>query len=110
MGIEPFFARWPNACTKIPSENMIAAHRLFAAENYSCALYKGFERRLEAFFCLDGTKAGGGIKRAQGRLKRPCKRSSTPVFAIGGINALIGRFLGRMNKHSTPLCFKDYTD
>lgn len=46
---------------KVPSENMIAAHRLFAAENYSCALCKGFERRLEAFFCLDGqeTRRGG---------------------------------------------------
>ena len=95
---------------KVPSENMIAAHRLFAAENYSCALCKGFERRLEAFFCLDGQETAGGVKRAQGRLKRPCKRFSTPVFAIGGINALMGRFLSRMSKHSTLLCFKDYTD
>ncbi len=83
---------------KVPSENMIAAHRLFAAENYSCALCKGFERRLEAFFCLDGQGTAGGVKRAQGRLKRPCKRFSTPVFAIGGKNALIRRFLSRMSK------------
>ena len=49
----------PNACAKVPSENMIAAHRLFAAENYSCALYKGFERRLEAFFAWMGQRQGG---------------------------------------------------
>lgn len=96
---------------KVPSENMIAAHRLFAAENFSCALYKGFERRLEAFFCLDGSHtAGGGIKRAQDRLKRPCKRFSTPVFAIGGKNAPIRRFLSRMSKHSALLCLAHYTD
>lgn len=95
---------------KVPSENMIAAHRLFAAENFSCALYKGLKRRLEAFFLLGWAGTAGGIKRVRGRLKRPCKRFSTPVFAIGGKNALIRRFLGRMNKHSTPLRFKDYTD
>ena len=51
-----------------------------------------------------GKSAGGGIKRAQGRLKRPCKRFSTPVFAIGGKNALIRRFLSRVSKNTRPHC------